>query len=213
MSQCCVTTAKGTLCSIAAKHTIEGKLYCTLHKNQLDRKNGVAPAPKKDVKPKPEPKKDQNLYKSSESADFSDENYKWLKPENLENLKFNGMTFMNAEHAYHFMRFFYKKGVKIDPEPTAVAIMGARTIEKVRDIVRKESSKEWPVWKSKIHPDSSFTVGDTIMMDILNAAFSDKRLASKLASITLPFSDDENEVMVTTDYAAVLDVVRRKLRM
>lgn len=222
---CAGLTAKKTACKNSGKNESGGKYWCHIH---LPKKEG------EEDKPKPSAKKSSSKAAAStfledeindEVIDYVDEGPNTcdlstskgtaFHPDKITNIFIDGKNFMNAEHAYHFMKFWYPAPDKIKSKVLEVAksIFTSRSMTSVRSIAQTNSRLVPGKWDD---PDSNgITYGDLVMFTILEkvAKSSGSSFRERIMSVTTDFIDSDHTVTQhVPHYTNILKVLANHLR-
>lgn len=229
MTSCAGTTAKKAPCKKPGKHLFDGKLYCSLH---VPNKEEVASSSKAKASAKPVVEddllvEDNSIYEeigaaaaakhsALDSFDISESRNKWILPREMKSVVFEGISFMNAEHAFHCMKFYYPA-----PTNTATGVLEAfkaTALATSMDQVRNFAAKTGPYAKFILPKWEKETNGvrhcDMVMVTILDKVCSSiPSVREKIASITTDFEDAEYLVTpYVPGYCNVLKVLGNRIR-
>lgn len=226
---CSGITKEKKPCTKGGKYEMNGKFYCHIH----------YPGNKDDIKSKTTSKaKSKAAYDDDEinddisnildqesgsvmtttfveDCDLSENKNYLLHPDKISNVFFEKMNFMNAEHAYHFMKFWYPASRDMQKGALAAAkeIYLSRSMPNIRSLAEK--NKRYVIEKWNIPDSNSVTYGELVMFSILDKArvSSTSMFHEKLASLSCDFTDsDEVVTRHVPQYHKVLKSLSNYLR-
>jgi len=216
-NKCSASTAKKTPCSNGGKYEVGGKFYCHIHNPNKEKTETVKPAAKKTTSKAAAstPPNDDGLDDADEEAlpdtcDISARHGEVYHPDKITNVYIDGKNFMNAEHAYHFLKFWYPAvDNKAKVLEVAKAIYTSHSMASVRTIAEKNSRLKISKWDKL---ENGVTYSELVMFTIL-AKSDGSSFRNKVMSITTDFSDSESTVtQYVPHYPAVLKALANYLR-
>lgn len=219
MTRCEGLTGKKTQCIRTGKYPFGDKIYC--HQHRLDKPE-ISDTKSKATKTKEyseEPQLDDDFdindtdMTAMETCDISENKNRCLRPDKTSTLFFENKNFMNVEHAYHFMKFWYpadgQKGKKL--LEISQKIYTARSMEAVRDITVKNSQYIIPKWNIKRNGQASYS--SLVLFSIFEqASKSNSSFREKVMSVTTDFVDGDGVVKGMSDYTDTLKAYSNYLR-
>lgn len=227
MSSCAGTTAKKAPCKKPGKHAYDGKYYCSLH---LPNKEEVAPSSKAKAATKTTVVDEEidevamleqlgaaaAKHEMPDMFDISESRNKWILPREMKPVVFEGISFMNAEHAFHCMKFYY-------PAPTNTAsnvleafkaVALATSMDQVRNLAGKTGPYAkfiLPKWEKDFN---GVRHCEMVMLTILDKVCNNNpSIREKISSISTDFEDSEYMVNpYVPGYCNVLKVLGNRIR-
>jgi len=232
MSTCAGTTAKKAPCKKPGKYQYDGKLYCNLHVPNKEAVTSTAPASKAKAAAKASVVEEELIdemaaYEEIGAAaaarnsaldffDIAENRNSWILPRNIKAVVFEGISFMNAEHAFHCMKFYYPAPSNITNSVLEAfrAVCAATSMDQVRSLSAKNGPYAkyiLPKWEKEFN---GVPHCEMVMMTILDKACKNSAsLREKISSITTDFEDTEFLVIpYVPGYCNVLKALGNHIR-